>query len=328
MVQAHKISVLIPAYNVSPWLRRCLDSVAVQTYGNTEILIYDDGSTDATTDICKEYAAQDERIRLIGRQRVGIAEARNRLLRAASGFAVVFVDSDDWIEPNFVETLLTYLLNDNLDFCGCSICYEQGDNKKNLLATSKKTYSIYDKPQIIKQYLELTPLHGSLCNKLIRTELIMNLTFNADWNYAEDSSFVWNLIKRIGKAGLTDRVLYHYEAHEGSLSDWKFNESQLVLIKSWQNILRDVAMDYPRFFDTALLSFLQLNLSILFSIVKNGIDDAAIVAPIVRRIRKIRLPLRYIIRLDVRYIFFYLSVCVSYKQSRKLYHIWKCWKRC
>ncbi|MDR3314701.1 MAG: glycosyltransferase, partial [Oscillospiraceae bacterium] len=90
------ISVIVPVYNVEPYLPKCLDSIVSQTYANLEIILVDDGSTDASGSICDAYAAKDERVRVIHQANGGVAAARNAGLDAAVGEYIQFVDSDDW----------------------------------------------------------------------------------------------------------------------------------------------------------------------------------------------------------------------------------------
>lgn len=100
-----RFSIIIPVYNVLPYLRDCLDSVLNQTFSDWEALCIDDGSTDGSTDILKQYADKDDRIRVIAQRNAGTAAARNAGLKAAKGEYIFFLDSDDWIEPNALQIL-------------------------------------------------------------------------------------------------------------------------------------------------------------------------------------------------------------------------------
>lgn len=321
------VSVLVPVYNSASWLARCLDSILAQSYANLELLIYDDGSNDASEAIYSRYLAKDSRVSVVGKARVGIAEARNKLVEAATGYASIFIDSDDWVEPDIIEVLLSCLLSDNLDFCGCSVNYYQGVRTRLLCAGphKHKGYEVYDREHVIKQYLELQPLHGSLCNKLIRTELLKQFSFNKGWSYAEDSSFVWKIVNQIDKVGLTNQLLYNYEAHAGGLSEWRYDERQLVFVQSWDQILNDVDVVYPQFREIARSSFLHINLSMLFSALKFDLENREKAAPFIQRIRTLSLPYRYVLKLDIRFQLLYhlirhswLLTKYSFKAARYL----------
>lgn len=100
------ISVIIPVYNVAPWLRRCLDSVIDNTYKNLEIICVNDGSTDNSLSILREYGARDQRIRVIDKENGGLSSARNAGMDIASGEFIAFIDPDDWVHPQYFELLL------------------------------------------------------------------------------------------------------------------------------------------------------------------------------------------------------------------------------
>jgi len=113
------ISVIIPVYNVEPYLKKCLDSVVTQTYKEIEIILVDDGSTDGSGPICDEYAAQDKRIRVIHKRNGGLSDARNVGLDRCSGRYVTFIDSDDYVASDYVERLYRILVEYNADIAVC-----------------------------------------------------------------------------------------------------------------------------------------------------------------------------------------------------------------
>jgi glycosyltransferase involved in cell wall biosynthesis len=137
----HKISVVIPVYNVEPFLRECLDSVLGQTYADWEAICVNDGSTDGSAKILNEYAERDQRIQIIMRPNGGLSAARNTGLEAAKGEFVVFLDSDDWLEPNALEIITGSLKDeDMLCFSGRRFFDEtQSFNPADVL--QEKTYA-------------------------------------------------------------------------------------------------------------------------------------------------------------------------------------------
>ena len=100
-----KITVIVPVYNVENYLEKCLDSLINQTYKNIEIIVINDGSTDNQGEICQEYAQKDNRIVYIEKENGGLSDARNVGLDKMTGSYVTFIDSDDWIEQDYIETL-------------------------------------------------------------------------------------------------------------------------------------------------------------------------------------------------------------------------------
>ena len=110
-----KVSVIVPVYNVEKYLRQCLDSILQQTYQNLEILIINDGSTDGSDAICREYLEKDERITYHIKENSGVFDTRMIGLQEASGAYVTFVDSDDWIEKTYIEELYDKLITYHAD---------------------------------------------------------------------------------------------------------------------------------------------------------------------------------------------------------------------
>ena len=110
-----KITVIVPVYNVENYLNKCLDSLINQTYKNLEIIVINDGSTDNSGTICQEYAQKDNRIVYIEKENGGLSDARNAGLDRMTGSYVTFVDSDDWIEQDYVEVLYNKLTEHQAD---------------------------------------------------------------------------------------------------------------------------------------------------------------------------------------------------------------------
>ena len=115
------VSVIIPVYNVAPYLREALDSVIYQTYTNLEILVIDDGSTDGSGAICDEYARRDSRIRVVHQENKGLSTARNIGLDMMTGDIVAFLDSDDAFDHRMVEVMLNEMHHADIAVCGFSV---------------------------------------------------------------------------------------------------------------------------------------------------------------------------------------------------------------
>ncbi len=147
------VSIIVPVYNAAKYLNRCLNSVVNQTYSNLEIILINDGSTDASLNICKEYAENDKRIILVDKINEGVSIARNTGIKESSGDFIAFLDADDWVAPNYIEQLMKPFENENIDIsvCDYQICneftsssvesdhpYRYEDAKKYMLEKQKK----------------------------------------------------------------------------------------------------------------------------------------------------------------------------------------------
>ena len=199
------VSVIVPVYNVAPYLEQCLDSIVNQTYRNLEIILVDDGSTDESGAICDRYAEQDGRIQVVHKKNGGQSSARNVALDMMTGEWVLFVDSDDWIELNTLELLFEQKDEraDIVEF-GFSYSYlEEESNQllyENLICSGRhalKLLALNEKPM------------GIMCDKLFRTETLGNLRF-IEGRYYEDTPFVIEFLWKSKFYQYIPSVLYRY----------------------------------------------------------------------------------------------------------------------
>ena len=132
MKQQPLISVIVPVYNVEQYIHQCVDSILSQTYKNLEIILVDDGSPDNCPAICDEYARNDDRVKIIHQENGGISAARNSALDLCTGEYIAFVDSDDWIESNAYEEMMSEMQKKDLDvvFCGVNVITADGAIKR------------------------------------------------------------------------------------------------------------------------------------------------------------------------------------------------------
>lgn len=158
------ISVIIPIYNVEKYLKKCIDSIINQTYKNLEIILVDDGSPDNCGKICDEYAKKDQRIRVIHKKNGGLSDARNAGIDIAKGKYIAFVDSDDYVEKEYIEIMYKELKKNNVKIVQCGI------NK------------ISDNEEIIDNY-------GYLKDELINSQRIMEEKYT---KYPISNVVAWN----------------------------------------------------------------------------------------------------------------------------------------
>lgn len=215
------ISVVIPVYNAEDYIKRCLESIQKQTYGNLEIIVVNDGSTDNTQKVVKDTQQGDQRIKLIQKANGGVSAARNDGVAAATGKYVYFIDSDDYVENNIIEKLYKAIsVQGELSVCGFTTVFM---NKEDV------PFSLYDSVSIIsiEQYLEkmsrylYSVYYGSLWNKMYMTEVIKrnNLKFRKDISLAEDFIFNLDYLKYVKKVTMIPECMYYYyQGNEESLT--------------------------------------------------------------------------------------------------------------
>ena len=228
-----KISVIIPIYNVEKYLKRCLDSVINQTYKNLEIILVDDGSTDSSGRICDEYAAKDKRIVIIHKENGGISDARNKGLDICTGEYISFIDSDDWIDINYFNILLMYLVNSNSDISCCD--YLRTGKYITYFAYNKEIeIQMFNKHDGLEFYLEKDIV--SAWAKLYKKEIFRELKFPVG-KINEDISTIFIAFSKAIKIVYVNQKLYFYYKNIESITKSKFTSKNLDLVKAYEEIV-------------------------------------------------------------------------------------------
>lgn len=250
MTDSPLVSILSPCYNVEKFLPQCLDSIINQTYSNLQIVLIDDGSNDDTWRVMQDYAGKDNRIEIYHQENQGVAATRNQLLGKIKGDYFLFIDSDDWIEPDMIEFLATQAKCENADMVTCDIVINDTPVSKDY------TYYIYNKQEAVKRFLYHLEFRGSLCNKLCRTTLLHKRPlFQQGISFGEDALFCWELLKEAGKVVYTNRQLYHYRMIETSLTHSTFGPMKLSGHKVWTILCEETERLFPEFLDIARARF-------------------------------------------------------------------------
>ena len=158
------VSVIVPMYNSSKTIARCLDGLLAQSYTNFEVLVIDDGSVDDTATICRNYSKKDDRVRYFHQSNMGPSCARNEGIRLANGSSVAFVDADDCISELFIESLVFAAITSNADISCCGYSLTRNQRPYKVVNVSEDAVVI-DAISALKSIL-LGAQGGYLCNKL------------------------------------------------------------------------------------------------------------------------------------------------------------------
>ena len=270
-----RVSILVPVYNAGAYLRECLDSIIGQTFGNLQVVLLNDGSTDDSWDIMKEYAERDARIEIHDQTNHGVAATRNRLLDLAKGDYSLFVDSDDWIDLNTVELLIQELQKGDFDIVSFQMA-----------GTENNTNGQFTQEQIIRLFLEHQYLNGSLCNKLIRRDLFLGLRFDESISYGEDALMVWRVLQRVKSVDIIKDHLYHVGINRQSLSRQRLNDKKFTVFNVWDTICKDADASWPQYSKLAHARFACEMTLILRDAVKSGYDNMEQIRPLQKAVRR------------------------------------------
>lgn len=211
------ISVIVPVYKVEQYLDECLESIVNQTYHNLEIILVDDGSPDRCPQLCDEWAAKDNRIKVIHKPNGGLSDARNVGIEAAGGQYLTFVDSDDFIVPDALETLHTLLHKTDAEIsCGGVYRYSDGSRKRIFNRCVKNNCTVYSGLDTLRHVL-MWECDCSAWGKLYRRDAIKDLRF-INGRYNEDVMFLFALYPEVSRVAYTCEPIYNYRAVDGSVT--------------------------------------------------------------------------------------------------------------
>lgn len=209
------ISIILPVYNTSPYLEECLNSIQSQSFKDYELICIDDGSSDNSYEILKKYENIIENCKVIYQDNQGVAKARNVALSNVTGDYIVFIDSDDYIEPNYLERLYNESCNTNADVVICNF-YKYYDNLNlKLPVIYKKASGLYSSHDILKSLIPDNLIHSYLWNKLWKKELFDNIEF-PNIKY-EDISIMCDLFYKAKKVSIINDTLYYYRIRKTSI---------------------------------------------------------------------------------------------------------------
>lgn len=213
------ISVIVPAYNIAPWLPRSLDSLLAQSHKNLEIIVVDDGSADDVRSVLAEYTARYPNIKAIHKENGGVTSARLRGIQEASGSWIGFMDGDDYVEPQMYARLMENALSASADIshCGHQILFADGRieyvHKSESIRTRERRDGLWE-------LLDNRDVSLSLCTKLYRRELFQGIEAWADTGikYNEDLMMNYFLFNRAEKTVFEGNCPYHYILRQDSAS--------------------------------------------------------------------------------------------------------------
>ncbi len=241
-----KISIIVPIYNVAPYLRQCMDSIIQQTYPNIEIICVDDGSTDESGTIADEYAKKDSRVRVIHQSNGGVSSARNIALPHISGKYVIFVDGDDWLAPNTCALAMSHdtdlvmwaYTREYPEHCAPKQVFEKERQFRNAECHDllRRMVGLSDEELA---HPENADALSTVWGKLYRADIIaqhqLRFTDLQRIGTYEDGFFNLSYISYIDSAVYVPTCLYHYRKNTGMTA--RYRES---LAQQWKNLFKDM----------------------------------------------------------------------------------------
>ena len=223
------ISVIVPIYKVEKYLKRCVNSLLAQSYSDFELILVDDGSPDNCGNICEEYAAKDKRIRVIHKENGGLSDARNVGLGIAKGEYIAFVDSDDWVATNYLETLLKVIELTDSDICECEVLKTTGEIEK--YKKSDEQYTSYSSEKALELLIWDKILHQYVWNKLYKRSCLKGIPF-AVGKINEDEFWTYQVFGNARRITKISNVLYYYFQRGSSIMGNHYNLKRLDALEA------------------------------------------------------------------------------------------------
>ena len=255
------ISVIVPIYKVESYLDRCIQSIVGQTYPNLEIILVDDGSPDRCPAMCDDWAKKDSRIMVIHKENGGLSDARNAGMRAAKGEYLAFVDSDDYIAPDMLESLLRAIEQDRSDIAACTVEMVWEDETPSRLLTVNKR-CVLDRNKAQAALLNETLLKQPVWYKLYKRTLICEIPFEVG-KYHEDVFWSYQAVGCASRVSLVDKIGYYYTQRTGSIMGAGYSLKRLDAMEAYEKRYQYVSREFPELEQKA-------RVKILLSCIYNG----------------------------------------------------------
>lgn len=255
-----KISIIVPVYNIEPYVENCVESIKKQTYKNLEIILVNDGSNDGSKEKLDDIEKTDSRIKVIHKENEGVTKARITGVKVATGDWIGFVDGDDYVEENMYKTLIELAHKHEADIAHCGYqtifpnCVDYHNGTEKMM--------IQDNIQGLKDLLEGKFIEPSLCNKLYKRKLFDNMLNNdlidLSIKNTEDLLINFYLFKESKKSVYYDICLYHYIMRPNSATTSKNLHFNRILDSMKVNsIILQEAKDIPKVYEVAKRKYLS-----------------------------------------------------------------------
>lgn len=216
----NRISIIVPCYNVSAYVEKCITSIMAQSYKDIEIIPVNDGSKDSTLDILESLASKEERIHIVNKENAGVSAARNSGLKVATGKYVIFVDGDDYLAPEYVEYMLSLADKTDSDFCMSKNCFcrdeePQIENDNVQIMTPAQATALLISPNVIV----------GCWNKMFKRSFInkFQLEFSTTLFYGEGLNFITKAAQLANNVAVGERKVYYYRRNNEASATSKFN---------------------------------------------------------------------------------------------------------
>lgn len=237
------ISVIVPVYNVEPYLNKCVESIVNQTYKKIEIILVDDGSSDNCPRMCDEWAKKESRIKVVHKENGGLSDARNAGIRIATGELIGFVDSDDLIASEMYQLLFENMQQNDSDIsaCGIELVWEDGTKPRTLTISGS---CVMDTEEAMQAIIEESWIKQPVVYKLYKRKLIESIPFETG-KYHEDVFWGYRVVGQARRVSVFDIPCYYYLQHNGSIMNEQYSLKRLDELEARKQQKEYVGSAFP-----------------------------------------------------------------------------------
>ena len=273
MNQQPVITIIIPVYNIAPYLNLCIQSVLGQTFSDFELILTDDGSTDASGTLCDQWASADSRIRVIHKAHEGTSAARNAGINCARGAYIGFVDGDDWIEPDMYAVLYENSVTYGAELSACG--FIKVTNYNDIQFCSPNVAPIcYPPTEALEAMFRPHHMHYSACNKLFARSLFKTIRYPVG-RIMEDKATTYQLIHQSNRIVWCASPKYHYYIRPDSIMHTALSQSPSDLFTVNEELMAFLDANCPHLKFQAGASYAAECLNLLLQMKKFSHGDAA-----------------------------------------------------
>lgn len=244
------VSVIVPVYNAEKYLEKCIQSLLEQDIADYEVILVDDGSTDKSATIIDEYCSKSSVLRSVHKSNGGVSSARNQGLKMAKGKYIAFVDSDDYVDKDYLSSMVSSYTKEDIDLVVSSMLFDD-------IKTISEKEGEYSPVETACRFYTRNSFQGYLVNKLFKASIITenNITFDENSHFCEDLLFCAEYVRYIRKTCYTDKACYHYCLNNGSATQDRYSEKRFSVFYTYKRMI-DVLSCFD---DDELHSLLQVN---------------------------------------------------------------------
>lgn len=243
-----KIGVIVPVYNAERYLRKCIESILNQSFQDFEIILIDDGSVDASGKICDKYAEKNKNVRVIHSEHMGVASVRNKGLDENTSEYIAFVDSDDYIDRNYLDTLYRIMIRNEADLvisCGRNLAENNKNKAEGAAAPADEIEEhVASKSEVYKRMFTDGQTIAFVWGKLYHRNIFQSLRC-PDGEIYEDMKVIGKIIENSHRIVYTSYTGYYYVQTPGSITRGKASPEHMALLKNERQLLKFINQNYP-----------------------------------------------------------------------------------